>query len=595
MPVRNQGWYDLNESRPWPLSDEASGIDDDGLRFPGRFISDLRLTFPETAGRRAMISTFTVTQNIVTAIIVAVNDVNDPGLRTPIASISLSKTGSGLDKHRQYALEPLYPGVGGWIVFGNSSIDDSDTAESYTGRFTNPWQSLLQPSTTRAYRSFPVSGTATLGNLTTLTGLVRLQGGSDIEIVKECREVPNNPAPLGQADCNPIFTTQRDVIVVRLKEATVVGGVLTDQTESNLFERYAGPCAGRPESDSCGDPAPIEQLGSVQPDCCGNIDIRMRGCTTLSEIKERALVDSEGNVITSEEACGVVISCNLGLADACVTADRLPDEDGRLPNEFDDLCESVSLVSETLPETPETSESFTAPESSQSAAALPGLPFCDTFALDVGDYEVVSGNFTYEGVSGDPARVYATPTTSQFTNVSKLVGQFSPFYRRVSARVSLGDSFAIRHNAGVIAQYRQTSPTSGLYSYYLAEADWDADINGFKMFRIAFFDGTQYSTELAVSVPGLQLGRFYDILFTIYANVDDPSAAWLEAILYDTVDMVQLAKIGPLAKANFINGDPDPGEDTQLGEFGMHTIRSRAAFDDFCVENSADPAFLGPQ
>jgi len=248
MPIRNQDFYDLNESRPYPLSDEATGVDDDGARLPNRMIADLHISFPKLAGQRAMISAVTVTKNLVTVTILATGTPSDPAAFTPLAAVSLVKP---IDAHRQYPVEALYPGTGGWITFGSSAADDSATAESYFGKFTLPSQSILLPSTTNAYDPLPIPEMSRLYNTTQLTGLVRLLGGNDIEIVAACREIPLAPPPTGQPTCDVLLPQTRDVIVIRLKDSAGI-------TEQNVFDTYKGPCGKRPESRSCGDPEPIE-------------------------------------------------------------------------------------------------------------------------------------------------------------------------------------------------------------------------------------------------------------------------------------------------------------------------------------------------
>lgn len=577
MPLRTQNWYDANEARSWPLSDEASAIDNSGVRLPNRFIADLHLAFPLTAGRRAMLSAFTVTKTLVTAVIVAVDSADDPSPLTPLASFSLSKL-RRIDPHRQYPLEALYPGVGGWIVLGSSATDGTATAEAYSGRFSHPRQAILLPSTARAYRPLPIPSTGVLGHSQQLTGLVRLRGGNDIEVVKECREIPAHPVPAGSPQCDPDIAVLRDVIVIRLKQRSQPGAV----AEENLFDRYRGPCGGRPESGTCGDPPPIEALGTVLPDCCGNIDIVLNGCARLSQVVEKALVDQAGALIEVTTTCGVVIGCDLGLDDACVTPRRLPGPDGRLPNEFDDLCVSLSEVSVSLPpEEPEVSLSFSASDEEQSLAADPELPHCDDFQFNDPDLVVVSGAWEYSpGTPGSPDRVLRTPIDVQSSNVILWDFAHDVLYRRVEAEVVLLDEQTLRHNAAVIANYRQTSPTSGRFSYYLAEIDWDASINGFKLFRLAFFDGNQYSNVFAVPVPNLALEHSYLLRMTAYQNLHLSTSVWLEAELKGVTNPAIAVKIGPLAINNF---------GPTVGRFGLHTLRAASAFKTFCVSNSIDP------
>lgn len=582
MAVRNQDFYDLNESRPYPLSDEATGVDDAGLRLPSNLIADLHLAYPLAAGRRAMFGAVTITRKIATVTFLATETPASVSSFVPLASVCLAKP---IDPHRMYPLDALFPGAGGWIVFGSTAADDNPDAEEYTGKFLTAAQSILLPSTAKAYEDLPVSSIARLGNVTALTGLVRLLGGNDIEVVKECREIPANLPELGTPACDPLLSRVREVIVVRLIE-TPPG----TEDPRNLFNIYRGPCAGRPESNSCGDPAPIEFLASVPPDCCGDITVRLRGCTKLTEITQEAHVDPNTQaVLSTKSTCGVIIDCDLGLTEACVTPDRLPAGDGTLPNEATDLCESETSI--TLPDppppTPEESETLSIIEESESAASDPTLPYCNDFETIDPDIVVRLGRFDFVDIgAGDD--VWSTEGAGvgiTTKNISTWNFDFDPRYKRVSAQFEMRtSSIGVLHNGGVIANYRETSSGSGLFSYYFAEIDWDSAINGFKLFRIGFFNGVEASNEFTVAVPTLALDERYDLCFSIFADEVTPTSAWLFAQLTGVDDPLIDVAIGPLSKANF---------GTFSGQFGMTSNRAATRFHDFCVENTTDPPQIG--
>ena len=336
MGVRNLEFYDRNEARQYPLSDEATARSDDGTRLPSWLLTDVHLRFPSTAGRRAMLGALTVSRRLITATFLACEDPESVESFVPIAAVTLTKP---VQPYRQYPVTALYPGTYGWVVMGRVATDSSETAQEFTGKFTLPAQSILLPAAARAYAPQPVQDVAKYGTNAQLTGLVQLLGGNDIEIVKECREVPLYPPGEGTPACSE-DTQAREVIVIRLRER--VAG-LADQ--ANVFDTYRGPCGRRPESQNCGDPEPIEFLAGVQPDCCGNIDVVLRGCASLTRIEETALVDENGDVVESTDACGIIINCGTGLSEACLSPDRLPDQDGNLPNEHENECDEVVSLS----------------------------------------------------------------------------------------------------------------------------------------------------------------------------------------------------------------------------------------------------------
>src|SRR5690606_38579741 len=144
---------------------------------------------------------------------------------------------------------------------------------AYQGRFSSPEQSLILAGLALAYEPPSIPYVGKLGLAAQLSGLVRLAGGNDIEIVRECREIPAYPA--GPAlSCDELVTARREVIVFRLADKQTSG--------RNVLDHYRGPCSNRPESRNCGDPEPIEFIGAVAPDCCGNITIDLLGCAILS-------------------------------------------------------------------------------------------------------------------------------------------------------------------------------------------------------------------------------------------------------------------------------------------------------------------------
>lgn len=575
--IRNQDHYNLNEGRHYPLADTATALDDAGRRLPPWLLADLHVAYPRSAGQRVCLGSCAATRHLVGVVLLA----DDAGTLVPLASISLPQP---VEPHRQYPLEPLYPGAGGWVVFGRLAAGMSTAGNmEYHGRFSTPQQALLLPGLSRGYRELPIPDVAREGQSLALTGLVRLSGGGDLEIVKECREIPAYPPAPGAAACSTV-SQARDVIVLRLREPALLGAA-----SRNVQADYLGPCGGRPESRTCGPPEPIELLGAVTPDCCGNVNIRLRGCARLSEVVEEAQIAEDDEIVTIRQTCGVVIDCSLGLEEACVSPDRLPDLSGRLPHDYPDLCGSVSEVSVSLPPIPppEESESFQLDETSESLASDPGLPFCDDFETVDPDFIVRAGQFDYVAV--ESGLVFSTEGSQgvQLRNVAVWDHEFPTLYKRVSARLELLSGLGQRHNGAVLANYQETSLGSGRFRYYLAEIDWDAEKNGFgyKAFRIARFDGQRFVTELAVPVPTLALGSRYDVLFSIFGREDDPDGAWLQAELYGVDQPGLQIQIGPLAKSEFAPA---------LGRFGMGSASSATRFHQFCVENTLDDPVLGP-
>lgn len=310
MGVTNQDWYNSNASRSYPIDDSASGLDDNNQQLPHHLITDLYLRFPQTAGRYAFFSAVTATPNLVTVTILSTASPNvSSGTDTPatpidplpLAAISLPR--SSLTLRRCYLLDSLYPGAGGWIVFG-PGIDDP--AASY--RFSAPSQSLIMPRCAQAYTVPPVRSLGKINSSTALQGVIELIGGNDITITKEAREIGNHVA---------------DAAVFRLKDKATV------DSATNIFQKYQGPCGARPESGNCGSPEPMEFLAGVGPDCCGRVVLELRGCAQATP---------------NADNTGMVLSCNVQLHDACASQTHpVP-----LPTPADD-CAGLYDISDIVP------------------------------------------------------------------------------------------------------------------------------------------------------------------------------------------------------------------------------------------------------
>jgi hypothetical protein len=291
MPIRNQHWYNLNEAIDFPIDDRATAIDDAGARLPSNILVDLSLRWPAEKGSRAFIGGVTVSANAVSVTILACQDETSTGGFVPLAAVTVRKP---VDESRQYAIVPLLSGVAGWIAFGSGVAENAANA---TARFSTPRQSLLAARTARPYRTPTVSGVRSSLSGTPLTGVVKLQAEPPLKLSKQERVIEGK---------------LRDCIVVELADD---GGA----PEDNVFERFIGPCAKRPESGTC-ERTPIEYVNAVGPDCNGVLTLEFVGCALPSRmLTPRA----------------IVLDCGLGLSSAC-NKPYLPDENGNLPGDIGD-------------------------------------------------------------------------------------------------------------------------------------------------------------------------------------------------------------------------------------------------------------------
>jgi hypothetical protein len=537
--ARNNHWYNTNETRGYPLDESATLTSDQGERLPANIVSDINLRYPEILGPFAFLASVGISTNLVSVTLQsALNLTGDPGLN-PLAVFTLPR--DEVIEGRPYPLEAQAPGVGGWIVFG------SGIQEEFTGRFSGPAQALLAPRAARAYRDFPVASLGKLANLEALSGIIRLQGVDPVEIVKDSREIDG---------------IERDVIVIRLFQA---GNTTVDGKEVNVFDQFTGPCGSRPESETCGDPAPIEFVNSVAPDCDGNLTVEIRGCAEIGRVLDQ---------------CGIVVDCGLGLSEACLPK-RLPEEDGTLPNEYPDLCffsespaESESEVSESV-----------LPGISESPLVLGELPFRDCFPLS----GISPGWVTQDGVFGfvldnspqlnsiscsdsNDGASYATLDENN-RNLTVWDGfDDSALNRKVTTdlKLSLGPTGA-QHNGGLVLNFRPDLSLLGAFEYFLAQIDWDRQV-----FELVRFNGNAFvPTTSFAFLPGLKMDTWYRITATIV-----PATATNVAITVklDSLEDSSLSVVlGPITTSLYL---PD------TGLMGIHANRSLTRFSWFEIKET---------
>ena len=364
MVIRNNDWYNLNSTRQYPLDDNATGDTDSTGSLPSNIIVDCHMRFPLLAGKFAYISSVNVTENLVSVTFLAAQTVSAekdsaaPHVVSEFGPLAVVTVQNPVE-YRPYPLEELYPGVGGWIVFG------SGIHEPYRADFTTPEQAFITPGAARWYRGLPVPSVQKEGVADTLTGLVRLKGSNTVSIT----------APAAGRVINGVT---RRAIVIAVKDGL---GLLA-------LSDLIGPCGQRPESRTC-DALPIEYINTVDPDCDGNIDIRFIG-SLVSTYPYASL--SSGSSIPD---AGLEIDFGLGITDACVTQECLPDDTGKLCNDYQDLCESES--SQALAESSSSLSSSSESSLSLSSSSCGSLPYGTSFDdLTAQDFVVKSGSWAFK-------------------------------------------------------------------------------------------------------------------------------------------------------------------------------------------------------
>ena len=375
MDAIHNNWLNAQASRRYPLDDNATGTGDDGRRLKDDVIVDLHMRWPSIAGAYAFLGGVTVSKKIVTAVIMAADSLDAAGGFTPLAAISVTQPAKD---YTYYNFDPLYPGVGGFIAFG-------DVKEAFNIRFSTPRQGLITPKCGRAYSQLPIPSMRKFGRVDGLTGLVRILAGPDLEIVKEGVNVDG---------------IEMDALVIRLAAPTTTRNPLAD---------YIGPCGKRPESRNCDRPG-IQTINGVSPDCDGDIEIEFVGLRASP-------YESCGS-----DGAGVTIDQSLGLAQVCPArnAERFTGSDYCNPTDES----SLSLSSEGGGGGETSSESS---EGNNSSEAVPceDIPFLDCFdtglhpswSLKGGAYGVVRSDSPEEAC---PTIVPCVRRNSGFSSLSSL-------------------------------------------------------------------------------------------------------------------------------------------------------------------------------
>ena len=266
MAIRSHSWYNKNSTRRYPFDANATGETDTGQNFPDDILVDCHIRFSYDIGDAIVLSSAYVSDKLVslTFAVTTTKEVDsslissiswplpvERTLFTPIAVISILR--ASLITGQQYPIEAQKEGVGGWVVFGKL-IEGNE----FNGSFTTAAQALIAERCARPYKKLPVSNVGKISLATSLKDIVTLQGLTDVEIVKDTRSIEG-------------YT--RDALIFRL---------IANTDTRNLLQEYSGPCAGRPESETCLKPG-IENINTVKPDCDGNINLVYTECINPGE------------------------------------------------------------------------------------------------------------------------------------------------------------------------------------------------------------------------------------------------------------------------------------------------------------------------
>ena len=259
-------FYNANELREYPFDEGATLATDAGDLIPEGLLADLSISIPRSVALRAFVSAISRTPTQTSIVIAAAN-----AAQTPLAIASFPADYASKTTHR---LRSLYAGVDGTFVPG--TIEQLNIP--VTMRFSNPNQSLLSARTVFPLGIVANRDYAVYYSRQSLQSIVTFVGIGDVEAIIDTRVLD------GQA---------KRAMVLRLRESGLSG--------TDSLSRYAEN-QPRPESRTCGDPAPIESINDVRPDCCGRIYVELRGCAQPLKLAN---------------ASGVVLDCPQLAGELC--------------------------------------------------------------------------------------------------------------------------------------------------------------------------------------------------------------------------------------------------------------------------------------
>lgn len=277
-------WYSLHRHSCYPLLPRATGRDDLGQPLPHELLCDLRLRFAGDENEVAYISAAEVSAAGVTLLFRA----QDRLLGAVTAPLSELQQGRQI-----FRIVPIDPETQGFAVI---SLRSDTPRQRY--KFSGPEQSGLLARAATPFASARRTARLVREGFVPLVGpVIYLRGEEDISITRERRLLDNEI---------------QDAVILRLQSS----GTRTSATEiRNPATTYRVGCGDRPESLTCGDPVPLQQLDGVPPDCCGRVYVELRGC---------------GELQPRDDGHGAVLVCDSQVESLCPPP-ALPDAEGRLP------------------------------------------------------------------------------------------------------------------------------------------------------------------------------------------------------------------------------------------------------------------------
>jgi hypothetical protein len=281
----------------------------------------------------------------------------------------------------------------------------------------------------------------------------------------------------------------------------------------------------------------------------------------------------------------VAVGCQLGLGDACVKQDRLPDDQGRLPNEYDNPCDTAeeSEVEEASVQL-STQTSGTRIASVREEDLDSRLPYTEDFSSRTSqDFRAAHGKLDI--VADNELPIYGS-FSLQSTTAGRCLAvwkrgipqtDWSTYFKKATLHFSMRrGQMGVLHNGGLMFNYHELNQVG-----WCVELDHEGTFTGRKGLRVAQYRGATGITYAFIPIRNLAPDTQYKLELTILPDENTPDAAWIFGRLSNNVDSGSKLYVNELIKPLMLTGFGEP-----TGLFGLHAYRSKTQFNRLIVDNA---------
>lgn len=315
----NREFLDVAGERNFPLEEGATGLSDTGAKFPDNILTDAQITLSPTLGNSVFIVSASVNNDVISVTFAATDSVDLNGISvtdadtygdgTETTSDNLEYFGyqtsflenttptfnevipaeqdaiipigvavaSGQEVTRGLPIkvEALVAGVSGSVIFDSNTFENA--GQSWV--FSSYAQSALSRKAYHVIGLNRVELFKRAGTSVTASGDVTFDGENGLTVTHR------EGVTICEV-CDGSDDIVRDVIEI---------GFTGDLARDNL-QKYAGPCAVRPESRTCLLGTPITSINGVSPDSEGEIHILFPTSMKPYRMSGGIIIDTEAGL-----------------------------------------------------------------------------------------------------------------------------------------------------------------------------------------------------------------------------------------------------------------------------------------------------------